>query len=312
MIHENLYDTILINPHKTQKADALYIVSGYGSATFAKRHIVKLKSVRPIGSINLIIGMPSNRSDHAAFISLHKEYTGIFNGYYLNAPPPVHSKVYAWYSSNQPLIGYSGSGNYSQYGFIGSQQVNQFVADSPVDIKNFFDSLISRCIPIPHAKISNPAGHASYALPRSVPAGQIYWEIPDTRVTISFLDKSGDLPQISGLNWGQRSGRNSNEAYLGIKADARKEGFLPDKGFTFTLLTDDGISLDCVVAQEGRKAIETTYDNSILGKYFRKRLNMSSGELVKKDDLVKYGRTDFTIEKINGETFILDFSKRKK
>ena len=36
MIHKNLYDAVLINPYKTQHADSLYIVSGYGSATFEK------------------------------------------------------------------------------------------------------------------------------------------------------------------------------------------------------------------------------------------------------------------------------------
>jgi len=30
------------------------------------------------------------------------------------------------------------------------------------------------------------------------------------------------------------------------------------------------------------------------------------------EDLEKYGRTNFTIEKINDETFLLDFSVRKK
>ena len=50
--------------------------------------------------------------------------------------------------------------------------------------------------------------------------------------------------------------------------------------FRFTLITDDTKSFDCVVAQEGRKAIETTDDNSLLGKYIRKRIGVDLGKLV--------------------------------
>ena len=125
-----------------------------------------------------------------------------------------------------------------------------------------------------------------------------------------FLSKNGELPLRSGLNWGQRPehNRNPNQAYLSIRSDARREGFLPEKTFTFTLLTDDNETLDCTVAQEGRKAIHTTNDNSLLGKYFRDRLGIDSGLLVTKDDLIRYGRTDFLLKKLDDETFFLDFS----
>jgi len=117
------------------------------------------------------------------------------------------------------------------------------------------------------------------------------------------------VPGRSGLNWGQRPDRNPNQAYLSIRSDARKEGFLPEKTFTFTLITDDNETLDCTVAQEGRKAIHTTNDNSLLGKYFRNRINVELGSLVTKNDLIRYGRTDFLLKKLDDETFFLDFSK---
>ena len=89
----------------------------------------------------------------------------------------------------------------------------------------------------------------------------------------------------------------------------KQEGFLPEKTFTFTLLTDDNETLDCTVQQDGRKASSTTNDNSLLGKYFRGRLGVESGSLVTKDDLIRYGRTDFSLRKLDDETFFLDFSK---
>jgi hypothetical protein len=326
MISKELYKSVLLDPYRKSQADTLYIVSGYGSATFARRHIMDLKEARPLGKVNLIIGMPGNRSDHAAFLALHKEFNGNFDGYYLNSVPPVHSKVYAWFSGNKPVVGYSGSANYSQFGFFEHQQVNQVADDSPSDIKDFYDNLLERSIWMPNMKLVLPAGHSAYSLEGSVPSGQILWEIPGKRVTISFLDKKGQLPAVSGLNWGQREEkridratgiistvrREPNQAYLSIKGDSRREGFLPETAYSFSLITDDGQSFDCVVAQEGRKAIQSTNDNSEIGRYFRKRLNIEDGAFVKKEHLEKYGRTDFTIEKIDSETFLLDFSFKGK
>ena len=93
-----------------------------------------------------------------------------------------------------------------------------------------------------------------------------------------------------------------------IRGDVTKEGFLPEKKFTFTLITDDGVPLDCAVQQDNRKAISTTNNNSILGRYIRKRIGVPEGGFVKKEDLEKYGRTDFTLEKIDEETFLFGFS----
>ena len=164
----------------------------------------------------------------------------------------------------------------------------------------------------------------SHRLPRvnSIPPGEIEWELPNKRVTISFLDKKGNLPLLSGLNWGQRLSkrinkktgeiswdqREPNQAYLSLKMDSRKFGFLPEKAFTFSLITDDNQSFDCVVAQEGRKAIHSTNNNSEIGIYIRKRIGKPLGSLITVEDLEKYGRTDYTIEMIDHETFLFDFS----
>jgi hypothetical protein len=64
--------------------------------------------------------------------------------------------------------------------------------------------------------------------------------------------------------------------------------------------------MDCVVAQDGRKAIHSTLNNSEIGRYIRTRIGVPLGNPVSLDDLVRYGRTDFTIEKLDEETFFLD------
>ena len=267
--------------------------------------------------------MPGKRSDHAAFLSLHLEFPHNFKGYYLTNQPPVHSKVYAWYNATTPIIGFAGSANYSQYGFFETLQVNQISSEDPSSIKEFYDSLIPRTIFMPDLAVQIPVGHRPPGVHGSVAPGAINWEIPNRRVTISFLQRDGTLPAISGLNWGQRveniydqvtreitgtRRREPNQAYLSLKQSARDEGFLPEQALHFSLVTDDGQSFDCVVAQQGRKAIETTNNNSLLGIYFRNRIGIALGAPVTVEDLERYGRTDFTIEKINEETFLLDFS----
>ncbi len=323
MIYSNLYESILLAPFRNTNANKLFIVSGYASATFTRRHISDLLNIKDNIQINLIVGMPGKKSDHLAFIDLHKEFQNKFLGYYFTTNPPVHSKVYSWFDNENPIQGYAGSANYSQYGFFENQQQNQISKENPQLIKDYYSSLINQSVYMPDLDVILPVSHNEYQINGSIPAGNILWEIPNKRVTISFLDVHGKLPAVSGLNWGQRKEkrinkstgkvsyvtREPNQAYLSLKLDSRKDGFLPEKAFNFSLITDDGQSFDCVVAQDSRKAILTTKDNSLLGKYFRIRLGVSLGEFVTKEHLEKYGRTDYTIEKINPETFLLDFSK---
>jgi hypothetical protein len=313
VIVENLYEEVLIKP--TEKGvNNLFVVSGYSSATFANRHLSENKNFK----LNLIIGMPGMTKDHLGYMNLYNKFGDRFNGHYLQKNPPVHSKVYSWCNDNKPLIGYSGSANYSQSGFFSNKQINQINEDDPSSIISFYNDLLKSSVKIKDFEfdLDNLLINKNIykTLDTSVIPGSVEWEIPNKRVTISFLDRYGKLPQRSGLNWGQRpeQNREPNQAYLSIKKDVRDEGFLPPLSETFTLITDDKKSIDCCVAQQGRKAIHSTFDNSEIGKYIRERIGVKLGNPVLEKDLEKYGRTDFTIEKLNDETFLLDLSVNKQ
>lgn len=116
------------------------------------------------------------------------------------------------------------------------------------------------------------------------------------------------VPQRSGLNWGQRPGRDENQAYLSIPAYIQRSGFFPDRGEPFIVECDDGEILKCVRSQDNGKAIETSGNNSILGIYFRKRLCVRPGYLVTIDHLYRYGRISVDIRYINDYKYYLDFS----
>jgi hypothetical protein len=318
MFTNDLYKTALCNPAKGNSS--LYIVSGYSSATFTNRHLTDLKAVNKNIDVNLIIGMKAKtRHDHQAFLNLKRQYKNLLNVYYIEDAPEVHAKAYSWLGSDP--IGFSGSANYSQYAFIGSQ-VNQLQYTDPNTVKTFYDALLPRAIPITSYKPTTKtvAPIISHQI-GSVPPGQVRWDIPGVSARISFLDRYGVLPIASGINWGHSKAsknknrpnvpRNRNDSYLGIRKYIRDQGFLPDLGYTFTLIGDDGYSMDCKVQQSDRKSVVTKVSHTILGKYLRKRFGLKSGQLVTANDLTKYGRTDFTLTKLDDETFELDISVNK-
>ena len=117
------------------------------------------------------------------------------------------------------------------------------------------------------------------------------------------------VPSRSGLNWGQRPGRNPNQAYLPITAEVHRSGFFPTPGTSFSLESDDGVIFECVRAQQDGKAIETPANNALIGKYFRERLGVESGESVAIWHLTDYGRTSIEIFKIAENRYFLDFSR---
>ena len=116
------------------------------------------------------------------------------------------------------------------------------------------------------------------------------------------------VPKTSGLNWGQRPGREQNQAYLSVPAYIQRSNFFPEPGQHFLIECDDGELFNCVRAQANGKAIETPGNNSLLGIYFRRRLGVMPGYMVNINNLINYGRTSVDISYVNDTKFLLDFS----
>ncbi len=116
------------------------------------------------------------------------------------------------------------------------------------------------------------------------------------------------VPKRSGLNWGQRPGREPNQAYLSVPVEIQRSGFFPDRGEEFIIECDDGFTMKCVRSQDKGKAIESPTDNSIIGVYFRNRLGVRLGHMVTVTHLYAYGRTSVDIHYRNDYLYFLDFS----
>lgn len=323
----NLFDDVLISPVR-EGANRLSIVSGYATATMASRHLSFVKD--KLGTeikVDVIVGMSPadgiSRSNHRGFCELVAESNlGTFScSYIVEGKTPVHSKVYVWSVDNRPVIAYTGSANYTQNAF----SKNQREVLAPCDAnkaRDYYDSLIDDTVYCTYDDIEEYVNIHDNVWTRREPL-----ETSDDKTeprtpllaftglemaTCPLVSKAGEIHTKAGLNWGQRERRNPNQAYIPVPADVQRSGFFPSHGEHFTVVTDDDKTLLCKRAQANGKAIETPQNNSLLGEYFRNRLGLANGAYVRKEDLIRYGRTSVDFYKIDDETYYMDFSPRDK
>ena len=321
MITKNLFERVLIRP-AIEDADSLFIVSGYARATMAYAHFAQLKDHKKNVNIKLIVGMSAlegiSTINHLSFQRLvTKDFPKQFECRYLISPPPVHSKVYTWKKSGDLHISFVGSAHYTQRGFGASQRESMGILDSNEGFA-YFSGLLEETVDCRDPKVDQLI--EIYEDDRRVirkkekrERVKSFQGIDLPSITVSLLDKQGDLPQVSGLNWGQRPqyGREPNQAYIRLTSNIYNTKFFPPVGKRFSVLTDDDEVFVCTRAQQNGKAIHTPENNSILGSYFRKRLGVPKGSAVKKIDLTKYGRTTIDFYKIDDEAYYLDFSVKR-
>lgn len=127
------------------------------------------------------------------------------------------------------------------------------------------------------------------------------------RIRIGLLSRGGQVPTRSGLNWGQRPGRNGNESYIAIPVQHARANFFPEIGQSFRTRTDSGFILSLVRCQQGGKALQSLPHNQILGRYLRERLGVATGLPISKAQLIGYGRTDIEFVRLNNAEYFLNF-----
>lgn len=127
-------------------------------------------------------------------------------------------------------------------------------------------------------------------------------------VKVFLFDKDNEVQY--GLNWGQRDGREPNQAYLQLTPEVYRSDFFPVKKHYFLVDTDDGFSFVMNRGQKGEdgSALETPEDNSLLGKYLRKRLGVPENSRIEKSAIETYGRSDIDFVKIGMNHYKMDFS----
>ena len=321
MLTSNFRDAVLLDPISSG-ADHLKIVSGYAAHTMASWHMGEIhdrfgRHIEAPIDITLLVGMCGydglSLPVHDGFQQLMNESSKSdevrFTAQYVYRGVPVHSKLYLWERGEQPILAYIGSPNYTQTAFS-SRQREILTEFDPYEALEYFDSIESGSIYCNHAEVSEyiVLHSAHRARPEATGAVSRLRGADIHSVTLSFITESGETGQRSGINWGQRAGREPNQAYIPLPAYIARSGFFPLEKRHFSVLTDDRKQLILRVEQQNDKAITTPANNSLLGEYFRNRLGMPNGAYVRKADFERYGRTDVTFYKLDDEQFFMDFS----
>ncbi|MBY0001441.1 NgoFVII family restriction endonuclease [Priestia aryabhattai] len=310
-------------PYKRKNFRKIKILTGYASSAF----LFHILEQYPDIEIDLIIGMAKkdgiNSWDHERYLQLVNEYPKV-NIYYRTLSPGIHSKIYYWYDDEYTdnSITFVGSANFSWNGF--RDQIELLVEANHENIDQVFNVAKLHLISCTNPNVEEHINFVNLRLKRTFKANEEVQIVEEARnpknncvqlldlpyVDLSLMiDRTNSIHGKSGLNWGQRDGREPNQAYIPVPVpfNNANPNFFPPLKQNFTLITDDEQQLICVMAQSGRKAIHTSKNNSIMGRYFRQRLGVPLGSKVKVQDLLNYGRTQLRIYKIDSETYFMDF-----
>ena len=316
MLTDDLFNRVLIAPAAEQGINRLRIVSGFATPNMAVRHMEQLSKCGAKIDIDLIIGMTRHagieRARHVGFQKLASKgaYGLNINCRYVVKGNAVHAKTYCWLKDKQPILGFTGSANYSLTAF-GKSQTENMTQDVAADTSNFYKKIKKQtedCL------LRNIESHltlteAKQFVAPSKRVSRANEQIDEAagEVHLSLLTRAGETPNRSGINWGQRANRDQNQAYINIPAKIGKSGFFPSRYEQFAVLTDDDESFIMVRAQDDGKGLETTQNNALLGAYLRSRMGLPSGIYVTRAHLEAYGRTFVTFKKIDEETYLMDF-----
>ena len=316
MLNNDLADKILFDPLR-DGVDELYILSAYATPNMLSWYVKNIyhKTTIPI-KINLIVGMiPFDNLS----VSVHEGFQQLVSAdlphevsdikcSYVTDNPAEHGNLYIWCKSGEPFAAYVGSANFTQSSFIGSHRQDLMESCDPGEAKAYYEAVVPRTIYCNHAEVEE------YIILRPThPVLDLECNLINQideldSVTLSLVTKTGEPGTRSGLNWGQRRGREPNQAYIPLPSRIAKSGFFPLEKRHFTVITDDRHQLTLRVEQQNNKAITTPVRNSDLGEYFRNRLGLQNGAYITREDLDRYGRTDVKFVKFDEETYYMDFS----
>jgi len=320
MIIHDLEKTVLIEP--ATDADELLILSAFCTAGKVSHQLEKLNyNIK----INLKIGWPGFlvNKQREGLLQLQNERPNHFSCFFYNGLENIHSKIYVWLKNNKPIKAFHGSANFTNDAFNDLRQKNTMEECAAEEALEYINSFKPYYMPLEDHKRNQKS-----FVPDEIK--QLSPSLDNNKtISLSLLARNGEIHERDGLNWGQPDGTKRrpypkpgegnrpgyDEAVIRIPTKIHKQNphFFPEKDVHFIIETDDGELFWARTAQDNRKSIQTPkvreQNNATLGRYFRKRLGVPLGNAITKNDLIKYGRTDVTITKLDDDCFTLDFSK---
>lgn len=336
MLYYTNLENIILHSDIAKKSDKLFVISGYVGAEMIKT----LEHFPSNIHFEIIYGMygSDNISEplHKKLIELQRSLPNVRISY---STVPIHSKIYCWFCNDEIKGGLIGSANFTINGLRKDfkETLCDITSESIDEYRKYFIYVRDHSIPCTDTRVSlKKHKHLSTkADTKEQP------HLSDGICRISLLDKKGEIPLKSGLNWGCSKGHvTKGDAYIRIitKYIRLFPDLFPQKKYVngifnedskgkpnrendeVELIWDDGTSM--IGLLEGQnvvdgiiypKQLSTSPQKNILGKYIRKRLgNFPLDYILCKKDLQKYGRTHIDISKIGDGIYYLDFSTNKK
>jgi hypothetical protein len=321
MIYKDLYNEVLVKPCR-EGADTLKIISGYATSAMASDHLEDLHKNHLDVRVSLLVGMcPSDGlslSNHHGFQSIASSKVDTFKNHfscsYIYKRPPIHSKLYVWYRDKQLYKAFIGSANYTQNAFYHQREVLAEIHDTNIDEYCQIVEKESIFCNQPEAEelicIQNDGNYYRGHLHEDRRSENISEASEVENIRVSLLGSNGEVQRRGGLNWGQRPGREPNQAYIQLPPHVYKSDFFPKAPQHFIVVTDDSKSFVCRRAEKSKEGqtIHTPLNNSLLGEYFRNRIGVPNGSPVWRTDLEHYGRTDVIFYKFSDEEYYMDFN----
>lgn len=305
MVNSELVNRILWKPVDSG-ADELLIISGNATANMASWFIKNIEGyTKSKVKMHLAVGMPLafgiGQAVHDGFKELMKNtYSSVIDEFvcgYVYEGVPVDARLYIWMKNGNPVVAFNGSANFTQLDFS-TNRIGYMTECDPVRALEYYRKIENSTCYCNNNEIED----IIVVLPTKNKGSNAA-----ESMTLSLLSRNGDVGKRSGLNWGQRDGREPNQGYIPLPIDKAQSGFFPLGKQHFTVVTDDRHQLILRVEQQFDKAITTPLNNALIGEYFRNRLGLANGAFVTKEDLIAYGRTDVTFYKIDEEQYYMDF-----
>ncbi|WP_282044393.1 restriction endonuclease PLD domain-containing protein [Winogradskyella flava] len=136
---------------------------------------------------------------------------------------------------------------------------------------------------------------------------------------ITLLTRDGLMHRTGGLNWGSNALNHTRpyDSYIPIHIGTIRSnpGLFYRKPAVQQVVNfhwDDGVVMQGLFEGNGPdgypKQISSTPNKDILGRYFRGRLGLPITRRISLNNLISYGRTTVTIERIDDLNYSLDFS----
>lgn len=312
----NLED-IIIHRHELFQTDELIVISGY----VGPKPIQRLQNI-PFRS-KVVYGMYGSegikRPLHNSLIELQNRIENL-NIYYSNLP--VHSKCYVWRNRGQIVHALVGSANFSTNGL--NTPNREILAETSFDTFNPLNDYITivlnnsiSCLEIGATEIINVVPSA------------------ETTCLLTLLGRNGEVQNAAGLNWGQnpRNHTTLNDAYIKIRIQDIKRfpKLFPPKQLNPThfdgrgrihrhndaieIIWDDGTSMEGLLFGNQKidnliypKQVSSFPRANELGIYLRNRLNVPLDQPIRKQHLLRYGRTNIGVSLISEGVYKFDFS----